>query len=101
VEPIPHFGQGRGRAEVLASPAAPADSPTATVVLCHHAGRFIDRRATCSIRFLLTNIHIEKNTLMNNMFRGLFAGAAAYKWGGGCFGTILIFVIVYMLLGHC
>lgn len=38
---------------------------------------------------------------MNNMFRGLFAGAAAYKWGGGCFGTILIFVIVYMLLGHC
>jgi hypothetical protein len=23
---------------------------------------------------------------MNNMFRGLLAGAAAYKWGGGCLG---------------
>lgn len=38
---------------------------------------------------------------MNNMFRGLLAGGAAYKWGGGCFGTVLIFVIVYMLLGSC
>lgn len=38
---------------------------------------------------------------MNNMFRGLLAGAAAWKWGGGCFGTVLVFVLVYMLLGHC
>lgn len=33
-------------------------------------------------------------------FRGLLAGAAAWKWGGGCIGTILVFVIVYWLLGQ-
>jgi len=38
---------------------------------------------------------------MNNLFRGLLAGGAAYKWGGGCFGTVIIFVLVYMLLGSC
>lgn len=38
---------------------------------------------------------------MNNLFRGLIAGGAAYKLGGGCFGTILVFVVVYMLLGSC
>ncbi len=38
---------------------------------------------------------------MNNLFRGLFAGAAAAKWGGGCVGTALIFLLVYFLLGQC
>ena len=38
---------------------------------------------------------------MNNPLRGLLAGAAAYKWGGGCLGTVFVFVIVYLLLGHC
>ncbi len=38
---------------------------------------------------------------MNNLFRGLLAGGAAYKFGGGCLGTVLIFVVVYMLLGSC
>ncbi len=31
--------------------------------------------------------------------RGLLAGAAAWKWGGGCLGTVLVFIIVYWLLG--
>ena len=43
----------------------------------------------------------ETSLLMNNLFRGLFAGAAAYKWGGGCLGTVLVFILVYTLLGHC
>ncbi|SNR95688.1 hypothetical protein SAMN06295967_101199 [Belliella buryatensis] len=38
---------------------------------------------------------------MNKLFRGLFAGYGAQKLGGGCFGTILIFIIIYMLLGQC
>jgi len=38
---------------------------------------------------------------MNNPLRGLLAGAAAYKWGGGCFGTVIVFLIVYWLLGSC
>jgi hypothetical protein len=38
---------------------------------------------------------------MNNLFKGLLAGAAAKKWGGGCLGTIVVFVIVWLLLGQC
>lgn len=37
---------------------------------------------------------------MQNWLRTLLAGAAAWKWGGGCFGTILVFVIVYFVLGQ-
>jgi hypothetical protein len=36
---------------------------------------------------------------MSKLFKGIVAGAAAYKWGGGCLGTVLVFVIVYWLLG--
>ncbi len=38
---------------------------------------------------------------MNNMFRGLLAGYGAWKLGGGCLGTIVVFVIIYFLLGQC
>ena len=38
---------------------------------------------------------------MNNFFRALIAGAAAKKFGGGCLGTIVIFGIVWVLLGQC
>ena len=30
---------------------------------------------------------------MNNLFRGLIAGYGAKKLGGGCFGTIIVFLI--------
>ena len=33
------------------------------------------------------------------MLRGGLAGLAAWKWGGGCFGTIIVFLLVYWLLG--
>lgn len=36
---------------------------------------------------------------MDKGLRGLIAGLAAWKWGGGCLGTIVVFVIVYFLLG--
>ncbi len=38
---------------------------------------------------------------MNNLFRGLLAGAAAWKLGGGLISTILIFIVVFFLLGYC
>jgi|GEM_PF-195311 len=38
---------------------------------------------------------------MNNGLRGLLAGAGAMKWGGGCLGTVVVFAIIYMLLGSC
>ena len=38
---------------------------------------------------------------MNDLFRELLAGAAAWKFGGGIISTILIFVLVFWLLGKC
>jgi hypothetical protein len=38
---------------------------------------------------------------MNNIFRGLIAGYGAKKLGGGCLGTVIVFVIIWMLLGQC
>jgi hypothetical protein len=38
---------------------------------------------------------------MNKLIRGLIAGYGAKKLGGGCFGTILVFVLIYFLLGQC
>ena len=40
-------------------------------------------------------------TIMNNLFRGLLSGYGAMKLGGGCLGTIVIFVVIWVLLGKC
>lgn len=36
---------------------------------------------------------------MRNVFRALLAGYGAKKLGGGCISTILIFLLLYWLLG--
>jgi hypothetical protein len=38
---------------------------------------------------------------MNKFFRLLIAGWGAKKLGGGCLSTIVIFIVIYMLLGKC
>jgi len=38
---------------------------------------------------------------MPNWLRALIAGYGAKKLGGGCFSTILLFVIIYYALGQC
>jgi hypothetical protein len=38
---------------------------------------------------------------MNKLIRALVAGWGAKKIGGGCFGTIVAFVVIYYLLGYC
>lgn len=38
---------------------------------------------------------------MNNIFKGLIAGVGAYKLGGGCISTVIIFIIIWVLLGQC
>lgn len=38
---------------------------------------------------------------MQNWLRTLLAGYGAYKWGGGCLGTIVVFMLIYYALGHC
>ena len=37
---------------------------------------------------------------MEGPLRGCLAGAAAYKFGGGCFSMIIIFIVVFWLLGY-
>ena len=48
--------------------------------------------------YFLTN---RFTVIMNNIFRGLIAGYGAKKLGGGCFGTVLVFIIIWVLLGYC
>jgi len=38
---------------------------------------------------------------MNNIFKGLIAGYGAMKLGGGCLGTIVVFVAIWLLIGQC
>jgi hypothetical protein len=38
---------------------------------------------------------------MNNFFRGIIAAWGAKKLGGGCLSTIIIFALIYMMLGKC
>ncbi len=42
-----------------------------------------------------------KPNIMNNFFKTIIAGYGASKLGGGCFSTIIIFILIYMALGHC
>jgi hypothetical protein len=37
---------------------------------------------------------------MSKLLRGVVAGAGAWKWGGGCLSTILIFILLWWLLGN-
>jgi hypothetical protein len=47
------------------------------------------------------SINKEGLNFMRDLFRGLLAGAAAYKLGGGLISTIIIFIVVFWLLGKC
>ena len=38
---------------------------------------------------------------MNNFLRGLISGYGAYKLGGGCFGTVIVFILIWVALGQC
>jgi len=38
---------------------------------------------------------------MPRWLRALIAGYGAKKLGGGCFSTILIFIVIYYALGQC
>ncbi|MEE4178201.1 MAG: hypothetical protein V2I46_11900 [Bacteroides sp.] len=38
---------------------------------------------------------------MNNFWRTIIAAFGAHKLGGGCFSTVLIFILLFILLGYC
>jgi hypothetical protein len=48
---------------------------------------------------VLIHTHIEER-YMSKLLDGLVAGYGAKKLGGGCFSTVLIFILLYWLLGH-
>jgi hypothetical protein len=50
------------------------------------------------MRFKFSSLNLFK---MNNLFRGLIAGYWAKKLGGGCLGTVLVFIIIWVALGQC
>lgn len=37
---------------------------------------------------------------MKNLFRALLAGYGAKKLGGGCITTVILFIILFWLLGY-
>jgi hypothetical protein len=37
---------------------------------------------------------------MSKLLRGVVAGYGAKKFGGGCFSTVVIFIILWYILGH-
>ncbi len=37
---------------------------------------------------------------MRNIFRALIAGYGAKKLGGGCITTVILFIILFWLLGY-
>jgi type IV secretory pathway TrbD component len=43
--------------------------------------------------------HTERRT-MSKLLRGAVAGLAAWKLGGGLIGTIVVFVLLWWILGH-
>jgi len=53
----------------------------------------------CYLTFTLSN-YSQRLFTMNKLVRGLIAAYGAKKLGGGCLGTIVVFFIIYMLLGH-
>jgi hypothetical protein len=38
---------------------------------------------------------------MNGFLKTIIAGWGAKKLGGGCFSTIIIFILIYWALGQC
>ena len=38
---------------------------------------------------------------MNGFFKTIIAGYGAKKLGGGCVGTVVVFILLYWLLGTC
>lgn len=44
--------------------------------------------------------HNDDRRNMRNIFRALLAGWGAKKFGGGCITTIILFIVLYWLLGQ-
>lgn len=48
---------------------------------------------------VMSGIQYSGDSIMRDLFRTLIAGWGAKKAGLGCFGTIVVFILIYWLLG--
>jgi hypothetical protein len=62
--------------------------------------RFARAAGTLRAFACATRDHSFQTTSMSKLLRGLAAGYGAKKMGGGCFSTVLIFILLWWLLGH-
>ena len=53
----------------------------------------------CILR--LNDLYNLIQPFMNKLFRGLIAAYGAKKLGGGCLGTIIVFIVIWVALGQC
>lgn len=51
-------------------------------------------------RHIFLAISASKVSIMSKLLRGLAAGYGAKKLGGGCFTTVLVFILLWWLLGN-
>jgi hypothetical protein len=58
-----------------------------------------DGSAVWTLHFPPATLPIPERT-MSKLLRGVAAGYGAKKLGGGCFSTVLIFIILWFILGH-
>jgi hypothetical protein len=84
----PACGYEKVETDRCPSAAYRASSPAATA----------SRRLTSS-RFHAAFMRTRDTPHMNKLIQTGIAGFAAWKWGGGLIGTIILFLIVYYLLG--
>ena len=50
--------------------------------------------------FTRPTVHSFSTNSMSKLLRGVAAGYGAKKLGGGCFSTVLVFILLWWLLGH-
>jgi len=65
----------------------------------HPFHNFLAVEASCGLSPVL-KIPTGEFDSMQGPLRTILAGAAAWKFGGGCISTILIFIIVFWALGY-
>jgi hypothetical protein len=56
-------------------------------------------RSVRSVHFRFTTIYPFWRS-MSKLLRGVAAGYGAKKLGGGCFSTVLVYILLWWLLGH-
>ena len=63
-------------------------------------GRMVRRRVRLKAGHSAHALPQRRERSMSKLLRGVAAGWGAKKLGGGCFSTILVFILLWWLLGN-